>query len=66
MIIEETINGLLFQEHRIYRIYRSKEDRSNGKFILAISDEVVFLANKKLAKSKRRKGDKKNKFIIVI
>lgn len=65
MIIEQTINGLLFQEHRTYRIYRSKKDRSNGKFILTTSDERAFIANKELAKKKRAKGDKKNKFIVL-
>ncbi len=65
MIIEEKINGLLFQEHRSFRIYASEEDRTNGKFILATGDENNFLANKALAKSKEESGDKHNKFIVL-
>jgi len=65
MIIEETINGLLFQECRSYRIYKSEEDRTNGKFTLATSDETKFLANKELAKQKELENDKNNKFYII-
>lgn len=65
MIIEEKINGLLFQEQRTYRIYASEEDRTNGKFILSCSEEEKFLANKELAKSKEAKGDDNNKFIVL-
>lgn len=65
MIIEEKINGLLFQEQRTYRIYKSEEDRSNGKATLTTSDENRFLANKELAKRKEQQGDSENKFIVI-
>lgn len=61
MIIEEKINGLLFQEQRTYRIYKSEKDRTNGIATLSTSDEKIFLANKKLAKQRKKK---KNKFIV--
>ena len=63
MIIEKEINGLLFQEQRAYRIYRSKKDRSAGKAVLCTSNEKLFLANQKLAKEKELKGEE-NKFIV--
>lgn len=65
MIIEEKINGLLFQEQRTYRIYASEEDRTNGKSILCTSEEEKFIANKALAKSKEVIGNKHNKFIVL-
>jgi len=65
MIKEEKINGLLFQEHRTYKIYASEEDRSNGKFILATSDEEKFLANKELARTKEKNNDPHNMFIVL-
>lgn len=65
MIIEETINELLFQEQRTYRIYKSEEDKLNGKFALATSDERTFLDNKQLAKQKEQ-DNSENQFIINI
>lgn len=65
MIIEQKINGLLFQEQRTYRIYASEDDRTNGNAIVSTSDEEMFLANKKLAKEKEEAGDGKNKFIVM-
>ena len=64
MIIEQKINGLLFQEQRTYRIYRSEEDRTNGVVVLVTSEESLFLRNIKLAKAKEKKGDKENKFFV--
>jgi hypothetical protein len=64
MIIEETINGMLFQEQRTYRIYASEEDRSNDNHMFVTSDEAKFLKNKELARKKERIGDKENKIIV--
>jgi len=64
MIKEEKINGLLFQEQRVYYVYASEEDRSNGKYILMTSDKDKFEANKNLAKEKELAGDTNNKFIV--
>lgn len=64
MIIEEKINGLLFQEQRTYYTYRSEEDRTNGNWISSTSDEELFLANKELARQKELEGDLENKFIV--
>lgn len=65
MIIEEKINGLLFQEQRTYRIYKSEEDKRNGNAILTCSDEKLFLANKELARKKEENGDEQNKYIVI-
>lgn len=65
MIIEEKINGLIFQEQRTYRIYKSEEDKVNSRNTLVTSDEKLFLANKELAKQKEISGDKENKFIVI-
>lgn len=65
MIIEETINGLLFQEQRTYKIYKSEADRTAGKFTLSTSDERKFLQNKELARQKAEKQDPNNKFIVL-
>lgn len=46
MIKEETINGMIFQERRIYRIYASEEDKRNGKFIYSTTDENEFHTHK--------------------
>lgn len=64
MIIEEIINGMLFQEQRTYRIYASEEDRSNDSAMFVTSDEAKFLKNKELARKKERIGDKENKIIV--
>jgi hypothetical protein len=64
MIIEETINGMLFQEQRTYRIYASEEDRSNDNAMFVTSDEVKYLKNKELAIAKEKAGDKENKIIV--
>lgn len=54
MIIEETINGMLFQEQRTYRIYESEEHRNIDKSIFVTSDEAKFLKNKELALAKKK------------
>lgn len=65
MIKEEYINGLLFQEQRTYRVYRSKESLMKGEgAVLITSDEEVFNANRKLAAEKLEKGED-NKFIVM-
>ena len=64
MIIEETINGMLFQEQRTYRIYESEEHRNIDKSIFVTSDEAKFLKNKELALAKKKAGDKENKIIV--
>ena len=38
MIHEEMIGGLLFQIQTTYRIYRSEEDRTNGRSMITTSD----------------------------
>lgn len=65
MIIKEEINGLIFQEQRTYRIYKSEEDMKNGNVTLTCSEEELFLANKEQARSKAAEGNKDNKFIVM-
>lgn len=65
MLIQENINGLIFQEQRTYRIYKSVEDMLNGEFTFCTSNEKIFIENKILAKQKEVENNKDNKFIVL-